>query len=235
MINSTLPTAVTFDEQSLTIIDRDGMPYLSAADLARALGYSDAGIVSRIYRKHASEFTADMARKTETVLRGTATTAQRIFSPRGCHLIAMFARTPRAEAFRRWVLNVLEGIATPAPRAPKMVTKQQHDLPAPPAFNAELQERIYKRAGALSGAHYTWCVEQMNLQRHLPPVCFNPDTWTPEPHTPEIISDLEVALSVMEVFGKRLSAHHRHLVKLTAGDKPALSSMVAAVKARRAQ
>lgn len=62
----------------------------------------------------------------------------RIFSPRGCHLIAMFARTPRAAALRRSVLDVLEGIATAAPRAPKRLEKQQHDLPAPLAFNAEL-------------------------------------------------------------------------------------------------
>lgn len=119
--------------------------------------------------------------------------------------------------------------------APKMITKQQHDLPAPPAFNAELQERIHKRAGALSGLHYTWCVEQMNLQRHLPPVCFNPDTWTPEPHTTDVVNDLEAALRVMEVFGKRLGAHHRHLVKLSANDSQSLSGLVAAAKAKRAQ
>ena len=32
----------------------------------------------------------------------------RIFSLRGCHLVAMFARTPVAKAFRRWVLDVLD-------------------------------------------------------------------------------------------------------------------------------
>lgn len=32
----------------------------------------------------------------------------RIFSLRGCHLLAMFARTPVAKAFRRWVLDVIE-------------------------------------------------------------------------------------------------------------------------------
>lgn len=63
----------------------------------------------------------------------------------------------------------------------------------------------------------------MNLQRHLPPVCFNQDNWTPEPHT-----------TVIEVFGKRLSAHHRHLVKLTANDNQSLSGLVAAAKAKRA-
>lgn len=35
----------------------------------------------------------------------------RIFSLRGCHLLAMFARTPVAKAFRRWVLDVLDRLA----------------------------------------------------------------------------------------------------------------------------
>lgn len=32
----------------------------------------------------------------------------RIFSLRGAHLIAMFARTPLAKEFRRWVLDILD-------------------------------------------------------------------------------------------------------------------------------
>ena len=36
------------------------------------------------------------------------TVRARIFSLRGCHLLAMFARTPVAKAFRRWVLDVIE-------------------------------------------------------------------------------------------------------------------------------
>ncbi len=32
----------------------------------------------------------------------------RVFSLRGAHLIAMFARTPKAKEFRRWVLDILD-------------------------------------------------------------------------------------------------------------------------------
>ena len=39
---------------------------------------------------------------------GHLLTKTRIFSLRGCHLLAMFARTPVAKAFRRWVLDVIE-------------------------------------------------------------------------------------------------------------------------------
>lgn len=111
--HSTLPAAVAFGDQSLTIIDHDGTPWLSAADLARALGYKRADFVAQLYRKHADEFTAGMSENVESTFPGNLRTQQRIFSPRGCHLIAMFARTERAAAFRRWVLDVLEGLAAP--------------------------------------------------------------------------------------------------------------------------
>ena len=32
----------------------------------------------------------------------------RVFSLRGAHLLAMFARTPKAKEFRRWVLDILD-------------------------------------------------------------------------------------------------------------------------------
>ncbi|KQH74671.1 BRO-N domain-containing protein [Xylella fastidiosa] len=102
-----LPAAVCFSGQSLSIIDRDGTPYLSARDLARALGYADERSVLRIYARRADEFTEQMT----TVVNLTTVTGDkptRLFSPRGCHLVAMFARTSVATAFRRWVLDVLE-------------------------------------------------------------------------------------------------------------------------------
>ncbi|UIT37700.1 hypothetical protein LZ757_05740 [Xylella fastidiosa subsp. morus] len=102
-----LPSAVCFSGKSLSIIDRDGTPYLSARDLARALGYADERSVLRIYARRAGEFTYQMS----TVVNLTTVTGDkptRLFSPRGCHMVSMFARTSVAAAFRRWVLDVLE-------------------------------------------------------------------------------------------------------------------------------
>ncbi|HHW4669516.1 MAG TPA: BRO-N domain-containing protein [Xylella fastidiosa subsp. multiplex] len=102
-----LPAAVCFSGQSLSIIDRDGTPYLSARELARALGYADERSVLRIYARRTDEFTEQMT----TVVNLTTVTGDkptRLFSPRGCHMVAMFARTSVAAAFRRWVLDVLE-------------------------------------------------------------------------------------------------------------------------------
>lgn len=115
MNSTTLPAAVEFAEQSLSIIDRDGTPWLAAADLARALGYKRADAVTRIYERHRDEFTAGMSETVKLTVSGNLRTDTRIFSPRGAHLVAMFAHTERAAAFRRWVLDVLEGLGQPAP------------------------------------------------------------------------------------------------------------------------
>ncbi|WP_272898737.1 BRO-N domain-containing protein, partial [Xylella fastidiosa] len=103
-----LPAAVCFSGKSLSIIDRDGVPYLSARDLARALGYADERSVLRIYARRADEFTEQMTCVVKLTPQGEQARDIRIFSPRGCHLVAMFARTSVAAAFRRWVLDVLE-------------------------------------------------------------------------------------------------------------------------------
>ncbi|HHW4669514.1 MAG TPA: BRO-N domain-containing protein [Xylella fastidiosa subsp. multiplex] len=107
-MHSTLPASVDFSDVSLTIIDRDGTPYLSARELARALGYADERSVLRIYARRADEFTEQMTCVVKLTPQGEQARDIRIFSPRGCHLVAMFARTSVAAAFRRWVLDVLE-------------------------------------------------------------------------------------------------------------------------------
>ncbi|KQH72807.1 hypothetical protein [Xylella fastidiosa] len=45
-----LPAAVCFSGKSLSIIDRDGVPHLTAADLAHALGYKDTVSLTHIRR-----------------------------------------------------------------------------------------------------------------------------------------------------------------------------------------
>ncbi len=45
-----LPAAVCFSGKSLPTIDRDGVPHLTAADLARALGYKDTVSLTTVRR-----------------------------------------------------------------------------------------------------------------------------------------------------------------------------------------
>lgn len=90
-----LPATVQFNTVALTIHDHDGQPWLAARDLAHALWYEDASAVGRLYARHSDEFTQEMT-ATVNLTVGVTPVDIRIFSPRGCHLIAMLARTPAA-------------------------------------------------------------------------------------------------------------------------------------------
>lgn len=101
-----------FQNQTIRLIDKDGKKWASAADIARALGYARADKVTRIYDRHKAEFSASMTQIVETPTLGASgnlVTQTRVFSLRGAHLIGMFARTSRAQEFRRWLLDILEG------------------------------------------------------------------------------------------------------------------------------
>ena len=73
----------------------------------------------------------------------------RIFSPRGRHLLAMYARTANAAAFRRWVLDVLEGYApAPVAAADRVLTEPAYRLEAQQfAQNTMTQYRALLPAG----------------------------------------------------------------------------------------
>ncbi|MGO3664815.1 MULTISPECIES: BRO-N domain-containing protein [unclassified Psychrobacter] len=105
--------SLSFNNVDLTAVDNgDSQTWFTAKQLAEALGYADDRAVSRIYNKHNDEFTPSMAAlvNTTTPLKtlGLATKT-RVFSLRGCHLIAMFARSKVAKDFRVWVLDLIEG------------------------------------------------------------------------------------------------------------------------------
>ena len=106
--------ALTFNDVPLTPITYQNSPWIRAAELARALGYSDTRKITHLYERNADEFTPEMTQVIEiSDVPGMGTLENlkhkaRIFSLRGCHLVAMFARTPVAKAFRRWVLDVLD-------------------------------------------------------------------------------------------------------------------------------
>ncbi|MCL6745128.1 Bro-N domain-containing protein [Kosakonia sp. R1.Fl] len=95
----------------------DGI-WLTANQIGCALEYADEKAVQRIYSRHSDEFTDQMSRVVKvTTPYGEQMT--RVFSLRGAHLVAMFARTAIAKEFRHWVLNILDSeiaINTPVER-----------------------------------------------------------------------------------------------------------------------
>ncbi|MDU7359268.1 MAG: P22AR C-terminal domain-containing protein [Klebsiella oxytoca] len=89
----------------------DGI-WLTSADIAKALGYASSKSVSTIYSRNSDEFTGSMSMVIKMMTNGINNNLReksvRVFSLRGCHLIAMFATTDKAKEFRRWVLDILD-------------------------------------------------------------------------------------------------------------------------------
>ena len=101
-------TTLTFQNTTLSVINQNNQTFLTASDLGKALDYSDADrSVRRLYTANADEFTAEMTALIEMQTAGGIQKV-RIFSLRGAHLIAMFARTKVAKDFRKWVLDILD-------------------------------------------------------------------------------------------------------------------------------
>lgn len=147
-----LATTIDFSGTPLSIIDRAGVPHLTARDLSKALGYADDRAILRIYRAHASEFTGAMTGVVESTTPG-GKQEMRVFSPRGCHLIAMFSRTKPAARFRRWVLDVLEALV-PAQSASTAATPGAARLGTPAHTEADRAAREwFARARAAAGAN----------------------------------------------------------------------------------
>jgi phage anti-repressor protein len=101
-----------FNDHQFERIERNGKVWMSAADIAKALGYSRSDKVSRIYAMHRIEFTDSMSIVIETPVSGFSglTTQARLFSLRGAHLLAMFARTKKGVEFRRWILDIIDSL-----------------------------------------------------------------------------------------------------------------------------
>ncbi len=96
---------LTFKSHTLTPIIVNNLPYLTLPQIGGALEYADISgkKVGEIYNRHADEFTPDMS-----MLVKQGRTQIRVFSLRGCHLLAMFSKTPVAKEFRKWVLDLIE-------------------------------------------------------------------------------------------------------------------------------
>ncbi len=99
--------ALTFQATQFDIIDRNCQPWLRLLQIGGALGYSKPDLIGKIYQKYSDEFTDTMTALVELDTEGGKQQV-RIFSLRGCHLLAMLSRTKIAKEFRKWVLDILD-------------------------------------------------------------------------------------------------------------------------------
>ena len=181
-----MTTALTFNDVVLYPIPYQNSLWIRAVELAKALGFKREDQAAKIYRSHADEFTPDMAQLVE--ITGNANSAfpvkSLIFSLRGCHLVAMFARTPVAKAFRRWVLDVLD----------KLDAEQHATLtsPTPDDFTSPLsltpsttEDRKPLRAlvgswAKLSNSPFDACWNQLKAAFQIANIKELPQEWIPD-------------------------------------------------------
>ncbi|WP_313471185.1 BRO-N domain-containing protein [Atlantibacter hermannii] len=111
-MNIVAKSDLNFHGVSLTPVDSISGVWLTSSDIAKALGYASSKSVSTIYSRNSDEFTSSMSMvikmKTIAINNNLREKSVRVFSLRGCHLIAMFATTDKAKEFRRWVLDILD-------------------------------------------------------------------------------------------------------------------------------
>ena len=101
-------TTLTFQNTTLSVINQHNQTFITANDLGLALEYAvPMQAILKIYDRNADEFTPEMTALVEMQTAGGLQKV-RIFSLRGAHLIAMFARTKVAKDFRKWVLDILD-------------------------------------------------------------------------------------------------------------------------------
>ena len=99
--------ALTFQDINFDIIDRNNQPWLRMGQIAPALGYKDQRDCNKVYARNSDEFTETMTSLVELETEGGKQQV-RIFSLRGCHLLAMLSRTKIAKEFRKWILDILD-------------------------------------------------------------------------------------------------------------------------------
>lgn len=172
--------ALTFNEISFTPVTHQNSLWIRAAELARALGYKRPDILTKLYTKNADEFTPDMTQVIEIVDNTDSVfpIKARIFSLRGCHLLAMFARTPVAKAFRRWVLDVLDRLAAEERAALPEVPHIQI-TPSTTASRKPLRALVHAWA-QVSGTPHTALWPQVKAHFQLERIDDLPEEWIPD-------------------------------------------------------
>lgn len=176
--------ALTFNEVTLSPVTHQGSLWIRAAELARALGYSDTRKVTHLYERNSDEFTPDMTQVIEIPEVPELGTSKnlinkaRIFSLRGCHLLAMFARTPVAKAFRRWVLDVLDRLAAEERAA---LSEVPHIAITPSTTaNRKPLEKLVKVWAARGGIIVAQCWTMVNAAFNLQSITELPEEWIPD-------------------------------------------------------
>jgi hypothetical protein len=100
-----------FERTEFDAVILGGETWLRGHQIGGALGFENPGkAITKIWDRNQSEFDDSTTMLVQVPTSGGRQLV-RLYNARGAALIAMKAQTPKGEAFRRWVLDVLEGKA----------------------------------------------------------------------------------------------------------------------------
>lgn len=140
-----------FRNTILETISRNGEIWFTSAEIARALQYKKIDAITQIYARNLDEFTSQMSMTLNLRVNGINNSLRekvvRIFSLRGAHLIAMFANTPVAKEFRKWVLDILD----------KQTVNQTANFNPQPQTQPKSVER-FTHSDTRNLTHLVWCM-----------------------------------------------------------------------------
>lgn len=172
--------ALAFNNVPLSLVTHQNALWIRAVELARALGYSSEKSVSNIYKRNQDEFSNEMSVVINLMTAGTPVPT-RIFSLRGCHLLAMLARTPVAKSFRRWVLDVLDKLAEQERAQRAAEARELPDASRLSTPDSRKPLRSLVRAWAqIAGVHYGALWPQVKAHFQLSRIDDLPESWIPD-------------------------------------------------------
>jgi prophage antirepressor-like protein len=87
----------------------EGQLWLKAGQIVQPLGFASVDSVLKIVQRYPEEFGPEESRIIPLPTPSSGLQPTRAFSLRGVRLLCLLARTEPARAFRRWILDLLEG------------------------------------------------------------------------------------------------------------------------------
>lgn len=159
---------VQFHDHKIELINHNGQAYMTLSQIASVLEYNNNSSINDILSRNCSEFDEEMSC---LIKRGR--TRVRIFNREGAWLIGMFARTPKAAEFRKWVLKVLGAVAD-GQQADKSVIVSEHTRALPSGkkeivLSAKAREEIGGITKAVVGKALEGCkvIEYVNPIKNI--------------------------------------------------------------------
>lgn len=158
-----------FHNTNFNYMEMSGQIWLTASEVGQALEYSDDKAVQRIYSRHSDEFTENMSGVVKmTTPKGMQ--ESRVFSLRGAHLVAMFARTPKAKEFRRWVLDILDREVAHSPIAKQFTDEELINLSYMWVWmdkGRRVAKQVYPALHQLGSPHHGFFYDMANESHYM--------------------------------------------------------------------